>query len=137
MATAYGRLQLQHAERFILGGNAWVQFWNTTTDNQYRYKVLEKSDDRFYVYWLSTKGKYYIGHIRNRDYHIPANKNENQLQSAKVFAYVWKHIRQLDLEDFIHVQHLGRCSVCGLTLKDSKSIEIGIGPKCLKRLQVS
>jgi len=133
MPVKPSKIELQHAERFILGGNAWVQFYNTQSGNSFRYKVEEKREEVFWVYWMSPKGKYYIGHLRNRDYHIPANKSEDQLQSAQVFAYVWKHIRQLDLENFIHIQHMGKCGVCGRPLTDAESIEIGIGPTCFKR----
>jgi hypothetical protein len=38
------------------------------------------------------------------------------------------------LDTLCDIFHLGKCLVCGKTLTDSNSIEIGLGPKCRNKI---
>ena len=38
------------------------------------------------------------------------------------------------LDTLCDIFHLGKCLACGKTLTDSKSIEIGLGPKCRNKI---
>lgn len=136
-----GRILLQHAERYILGGRAEVMFYNSKTGNREWYFIKEKGANWYFVF--SRGEKIPLGTISFREFKF--NLQFNQMvptlfekvykRPLKVFSWVWRHITKLSLPDEIHIYHQGSCSVCGRALLDPESIKIGIGPKCLKRLQ--
>lgn len=137
LVPMHNKISQQYAERYILGGKAKVMFKNIETGNKYWFRVQETKDNVWKIYlihgimtmttWLGNMGP-------DRLPHLHAHSRSDLVQAGKVFAWVWKHIRQLDLPDKIEIWHEGRCSVCGRPLTNEQSLIDGMGPICSGRL---
>jgi hypothetical protein len=139
-------------KEFVLGGKAHFTAHNLTTDNQRKYLVQAEyllygrvvkqrpPEDRPYtivhyvVYNADQRKMRYIGRIDgptlvyNPDY-------KYHRQEAAEFAWLYKLISTNNLPTNLLILHHGSCSVCGRPLTDAESLETGIGPICLKRIQ--
>lgn len=71
-------------------------------------------------------GTYYNGRITNKG---------NLVESPSAIAIAWV-LSKVEAKNFallsesVEIMHTGHCLVCGKTLTDAKSIEIGLGPIC-------
>jgi hypothetical protein len=71
-------------------------------------------------------GTYYNGRITNKG---------NLVESPSAIAIAWV-LNKVEAKNFallsesVEIMHTGHCLVCGKTLTDAKSIEIGLGPIC-------
>jgi hypothetical protein len=135
-----GQIPLIHAEQFILGGKAFFSFYNEKTGNKFYYYVKEKYDGVWYVYKakrLAGDTSVYLGTIFRRDsfkrWGLCKTSTPDIEKSIEVFAWCWLKIRELSLPQNIIISHLGRCGMCGKTLKDPESIAAGYGPTCRGR----
>jgi hypothetical protein len=71
-------------------------------------------------------GTYYNGAIRHKGELV-------NTPSAIAIAYVLAKVELMvfnALDNQIDIMHTGNCLVCGKTLTDANSIEIGLGPIC-------
>ena len=76
-----------------------------------------------------------IGTITDGNFY-PSNKLRAALDEEKRCA--WEVLKQLKDEPVDYIKQrgkaTGKCLVCGHTLTDPKSIEVGIGPVCLSKI---
>jgi hypothetical protein len=134
---------LQHSDaiKFIFAGNSTFTVLNTQTGNRFTYKVKlaknSKEDNPiFFVKVLTNPDIYqFIGSISKNNYkHSQKSKISVEAQSVKVFQYILVHLIKGDLNSCVEIWHEGRCGKCGRPLTVPQSIEIGIGPDCLKTM---
>lgn len=130
------RIPQQYAEKYLLGGKARVVFFNTITNEQRRFAIIQwKGDHNKYQVYASDFDLKSLGTITRYDtlggVFMPS-KTPTEQENVLIlnFNWVWKHIKTLTVPDTLHILHLGRCSVCGRRLTDAVSIERGIGPYC-------
>jgi hypothetical protein len=129
-----GRIKQEHAARYILGGKARVVFFNSNTGNQRRYAITEwkgSTNKGVYSVWSSDFNLKALGTISHGGVFYPSKTaTTEEAELAHAFGVMWTRIRTLTVPEYVHILHLGRCSVCGRTLTDAESIEKGIGPVC-------
>ena len=101
----------------------------------FTYKVKRSSfNGRFYTHiFVETQymewkrlGHYFNGKIFNKRQVVDtpsANAIAFVLAKVETGKFAW-------LDEVMEVFHLGSCMVCGRTLTDATSIELGIGPVC-------
>lgn len=113
-------------------------FHAKTNLDTYHYKVTSKKGEVWFVYARldHVEDWAYLGHLDEARVFHQGRKCEFNDSSPilKCFKYIWDLAHMEDLDSRIKIWHDGICSVCGRTLKDEKSVEIGIGPECLKSL---
>lgn len=138
--------QLPHdrVKQFILAGNALFTVRNAETGNRFTYRARVAKDDNgdaqvsgpYFVQVLTgpenTSDYTYLGTIFHGEKYFHGRKSRigEDAQSNRVFQWFFHHLNQNSLPDAIEVWHEGRCCVCGRTLTDPESIELGIGPVC-------
>lgn len=136
-----GLISHENALRFIYGGKCFVTFLNTQSENRFTYKVFKcKDDDSLYFVSLLTGPEQYtfIGTLTDVNfYHSKKSTIGFDAQSVKVFKYVLNKLKENTLQDFIEIYHDGRCGKCGRQLTTPNSVTIGIGPECLKNINLS
>jgi hypothetical protein len=127
-------IPIEHAQRFILSGNATLIVHNTKTGNHRKYRIWEKSDNTFYVYCDDV----YLGKIIHYIFspHYKAMEpGYAYLKEVKGFIYVWQWVTLLHLPEHVQLMHTGVCGYCGRPLTDPQSILQGIGPVCRRKLE--
>lgn len=133
-----GIIQKEIALKYIFGGNCYTTFLNTNSNNRFTYKVTLSKKDKsiYYICVLTGPDIYtYVGFYKNGEYfHSPKSSIGIEAQSVKVFNWVIFNLTKKTLPNFIEIWHDGRCGKCGKQLTVPKSVEIGIGPDCAKRL---
>jgi uncharacterized protein DUF6011 len=130
------------AIEFMLGGKAWVNIFNSVTENQRRffikaYDPKKSTLDGYRVLGCPTasRERIFLGSIINGTFIMAKDLTiEEDKKFAGNFNWIWKNLLMKNLEPNIHILHLGSCSVCGRPLEDAESLAIGIGPICLKRI---
>lgn len=130
----------EHIVNFLLGGRCECVIRNTDTQNSFKYiiNVSGVSEDRgmFFVYVYKDNKKVYAGFIRcSKDgFTYGQGKKglltENDIE-VKALMYVLKN--SLRLPSCVEVMHTGKCSRCGRKLTNPESINIGLGPDCVKK----
>ena len=130
------KLKNQDALNFITAGNSEFTFKNSKTCAEFSYKIKISDDGSvFFVRVLKDDSYKYIGFIRSNKFGYTNKSNLNQNdQEIKVFKWVFDKLIDNKLPEFIEVWHLGKCGKCGRKLKNSDSIDLGIGPECIKKL---
>lgn len=135
----------EDAIQFMLGGKAWVNVYNSLTNNQRRFFIkayIKPKDsinpvDGFKVLGcpVGSQEKIFLGSIINGTFIMAKDLTiEEHKKYAGNFNWIWKNLSMKNLSDEMHILHLGTCSVCGRPLEDAASLAIGIGPICLKRI---
>ena len=104
---------------------------------QYDFKISCKDKDIWFIYGKQEGSDWkYLGIVRGAGGEVCLTaKSEFREDSPIVLAlkFVWNLKEE---SDKIKIWHDGICSVCGRTLKDEKSVEIGIGPTCRENLGI-
>lgn len=136
-----GNLKQENALQFILGGNALFTVKYSKTGVRYTYKVLVERNDmeslRVYVMCGNDNTKDYkkIGYIKIQntrpEYH-PLSYTES-LDSSVFFDNIFLNLLIGLYMPLLEIWHEGRCCRCGRTLTVPESIEMGIGPECIKQ----
>lgn len=142
----------ENALRYMLGGRAYVNISNEISQQQRRFFILAVNEqgktpkevkvfvlDRYKVFIdpIGDKRKF-LGNIREDRFTPDSSLKINSpkiYEYATNFNFIWKNLHNRELPTIYHILHLGNCSVCGRPLVDAPSLEIGIGPICLKRIQ--
>ena len=123
---------------YLLSGRVFATFHNTLTNNQLSISIRKKSVG----IWFVRHQKDYLGYIRG-DMFIKNQPNDDRVISEPVklitsqFNWVWKQIVAKTLPLTMDVMHDGTCGYCGRKLTDAISIKLGIGPTCMKKLNIS
>ena len=155
MTTNSAVLPLKNAEKFILGGIAYLTIESRGTGERFTYRVnaLDREDNKPPLWWVflltgpnNLKDYEYIGAIRSdrkRDQcwfkHTKASHVSEDAKSFRSFNWLWQ---KLHAKEFKHiaeravVYHMGRCARCGRALTVPASIACGFGPECAKKLGV-
>lgn len=133
--------QLAHKDAlpFIFAGKSVFTVINPNTGNEFTFKVTRSKDEKFFfikVLMGKTVDTFtYLGTVAENGYrHGKKSTIASDAQSTKVFEYVFNKLRSKTLPDFIEIRHNGRCGRCGRTLTVNESIDMGIGPECIKML---
>lgn len=125
------------ALNFIFAGNSLFTVVNSKTGNRFTFKVKKnkKSESEMHFVKVLTNPEIYefIGTCFDKKYkHSQKSRISVEAQSVLVFNWIVKNLQQGTLPEFIEIWHEGRCGKCGRVLTVPQSIEIGIGPECLK-----
>ena len=129
---------LEHLQKYLLGGKAEFIIENIKSTNHYTYFIKKKKDNIYYLFVIIHK-PIYLGHFqyelgKNVFLSLQAKNTDNTnlkyynlLISFLTFIYKENKIPQ-----GIEIYYTGRCSVCNRVLTDPESINIGIGKYCLE-----
>ena len=125
------------ALKFIFAGNSLFTVLNTKSNNRFTFKVKKntKSESEMHFVKVLTNPDIYefTGTCFDKRYkHSQKSRISSDAQSVVVFNWIVNHLQAGTLPEFIDIWHEGRCGKCGRTLTVPQSIEIGIGPECLK-----
>jgi Family of unknown function (DUF6011) len=134
------------ALNFIISGKAIFTISSLKTGKRFTYKVekpnnlSDKNDDGFRFIKIlngpdNTSNYRYIGYISKRRYVHGRNSKINE-SAESVVAFKWMlHWLNNDniMQDKLEIRHEGRCGRCGRMLTVPESIDIGIGPECIKK----
>lgn len=135
------KLNLENAQRYILGGKADFVIRDINTQDHIEFKVRQdiKNNKIYYVRYKSIDWLY-IGVLEIWNdkpvfrVSIKGKMTEDMILKSQVFykfiLYVY-HI--LNLPCNIDILYTGVCSRCGRKLTDPIYIEIGIGKICLEK----
>ena len=99
----------------------------------------EFPDDIIFVSVLHETKYFYIGMIERSRFRLTKNSRFNEdTESVKGAKYLMQMVND---DDFftsakMRVFHSGRCAVCGRKMRSEKAIRYGVGPKCLRRLNI-
>jgi len=126
---------------FILAGNATFTIQSKRSGKHFTYTIRQRHEDQphFVSVLINFNGHSffkYLGTIFNeRNYHH-GKKSEigKNAPSEIAFRWAWQHILNDDL-DQMTIYHIGYCGRCGKELTNPESIENGIGPVCIKKMQ--
>lgn len=140
--------KLKHSDalNFIFAGNSLFTVVNSQTGNRFTFKVKKSKQDEdpakisqtqvHFVRVLTNPEVYeFIGTCFDRKYsHSKRTRISSEAQSVKVFNWIVSKLISGNLPEFIEIWHEGRCGKCGRVLTVPSSIQIGIGPECIKSL---
>jgi hypothetical protein len=105
------------------------------TGKDYTYKISRSQyKDNWYTH-IKVETEY-LKFVRLGTYYNGAIRHKGELvntPSAIAIAYVLAKVELMvfnALDNQIDIMHTGNCLVCGKTLTDANSIEIGLGPIC-------
>lgn len=128
---------------FVLAGRAVFTLRSRRTGDRFTYQVKARdiSDPRT-VWFVSVltgaqndSDYSYLGFINAEEVFVNGGVKSRigyDAPSAKGFAWFWRHVDALDLEQ-VEVWHEGACGRCGRALTDPESIASGLGPVCRGR----
>lgn len=132
--------------RYILGGNAIVTLESPKgKTHTYVYAIPRNSDnfpdDIRFIYALHNSTKqFYIGMIERDKFRLTYNSRflpDTEIVKGAKYIENMRHSQLFLSKSPMKIYHLGRCARCGRKLIDTKSIESGFGPKCIKKLKVA
>lgn len=141
--------EMQHVVKkdvlnFIFAGNSLFTVVNSQTGNRFTFHVTkpkEKSKEVelrqiHFVRVLTNPDIYeFIGTCFDQKFSLSKKSRFSaEAQSVRVFTWLITQLQKNALPDFIQVWHHGRCGKCGRVLTVPSSIELGIGPECIKTL---
>lgn len=125
--------------RYILGGNGVVTLKSPSgVHHTYLFKKPKNPsdfpDDIIFVYAVHDGNKlFYVGMVEAGVFRLTrSSRFLNDTPIVKGARFIMKmSTRYVNTEMVLY--HEGMCSVCGRLLTSPKSIENGIGPRCMKR----
>jgi hypothetical protein len=136
-------IEHKNAIQFMLGGKAWVNIFNSETQNQRRFFIKAYDPKRTHILDgyrvlgcpIGSREKIFLGSIIAGTFIMAKDLTiEEHKKYAGNFNWVWKNLKVDNLSNEMHILHIGSCSVCGRPLEDAESLAVGIGPICLKRI---
>lgn len=126
---------------YIFGGRGVVTLLSPTgVHHSYVFKKPRNEDqfpdDVYFVYALHNGDKlFYVGMIENCQFRLTrSSRFLNDTEIVKGARYIMRMAFTPNLHTSMKLYHEGICSVCGRPLTNPKSIEVGIGPRCRRRL---
>jgi len=128
---------LEIAKKFIFGGNSLFTLVSKKTKKRFTFKLKKAKSKE--AYWISrlrgpdnTSDYEYIGAFFLDDGFKP--KKETDAYSLKAIGWFLNNLKNDHLSNQVELWHEGRCGICGRRLTVPESIDIGIGPECIKRI---
>ncbi len=126
---------------FILAGNATFTVRSEKTGNRFTFKVRQPNNSvpHFVSVLSGTDNENdftFLGAIFNEKFYQPSAKKVS-LSSPSAIAAKWVVSRVIAGQSLAgcEVWHEGKCGRCGRKLTVPESIETGIGPECLRRME--
>jgi hypothetical protein len=102
-------------------------------DTHFNLRVKRKGSSTYFIYAFGN----YVGHY-NYISNLFFEKEHEVSDVSFTIGRLLQAIRELSELPFGYkVYHTGQCGVCGRALTDPVSIELGIGPYCIKRIKAS
>jgi len=135
------------AVAFMLGGNALFTFRNIESDTRFTFKVLQnhKNENLYDVSVLvgpdNTSNYRKFGTITIDENGMPFFRSLGSHASDKLYCKWFDRIF-LDLcigitFPKLEIWHCGRCCKCGRLLTVPRSVDMGIGPECENKVNLS
>lgn len=132
----------ENVTKFIIGGKANFTVKSLKTNDHLIYKVTKAKDDPN-KYFVSIDYHYdkfmcigllFSDDAKQKFTFRKAKKFSDDTKSVIVFDWiVTKFLNNKIGSNQVEFYHHGKCARCGRKLTTPHSIEIGIGPECLKR----
>ena len=128
----------KYLEKYIFAGNAYFTLTSRKTNAHYTYNISKKKNAPvWFVKIQDGHSNVYSGYIKvnNGTYqYYKGNSGTYDMDDNRILSLMWfiRHINDTDIDNKIVLQHVGKCCKCGRKLTDPKSIELGIGPECMK-----
>lgn len=133
------QLATSESMKFILAGNATFTLKSLKSNKHLTYKVKKANSGEIWFVSLLTgpnnESDYaYLGIIQNSKFRL-TSKSMVKPTSDPVKAISWtlNKIAAGENTPNLEIWHEGRCCRCGRLLTTPESINIGIGPECLKK----
>lgn len=130
-------------KNYLLGGKAVVTL-ESPSGEHHTYAVNQPNspdifpDGTFFIYCQIDSGLWlYVGMIEDR-YSFRLTRASNWGYDSKIVKgarYIVRMMNGLPYDSRMKLYHAGVCSVCGRQLTTPKSIKLGIGPKCRKKIR--
>lgn len=132
----------QDAINFIFAGNSLFTVVNTATGNRFTFHVnvpKKKTNDLEEIHFVRvlTNPEIYefVGTCFNRKFSLSKKSRiSSEAQSVRVFTWLINGLQKNNIPDTVQIWHHGKCGKCGRLLTVPSSIELGIGPECIKTL---
>lgn len=137
------------SKQFLLAGEATFTVSNPAGEH-YTFRVTKPRDFKaeYPVYFVSlltgpdnTSDYTYAGLIDTKSGGIRLTQKSGITAEAKSYKVgnwaikrVYNEVKE-PLPEGYKIDHIGECAVCGRALTTPESIELGIGPVCLARLE--
>lgn len=128
----------KYLEKYVFAGNAYFTLTSKKTNTHYTYNIYRKKNSPiWYVKIHDGHSNVYSGYIKviNGIYKYYKGSSGNyDMSDNRILSLMWfiRHMKDVDITDKIILQHVGKCCKCGRKLTDPKSIELGVGPECMK-----
>ena len=130
---------------YLLAGNAVVTLEAPSgTNHTYLYqkpKTDSFPEDIRFVYTLhSDMSQHYIGMIEMDKFRLTRNSrfgSDTDIVKGAVYIENMRKNQQFLQSSPMRIYHQGTCGKCGRKLSGEKSVKLGLGRKCIKRLECS
>lgn len=139
--SAHQLVGAQTIKNYIYGGRGVVTL-KAPSGKQHSYvfkKPQEHSafpDDVLFVYALHEgRTQFYVGMVERGSFKLTgASRFLPDTEIVRGAYYIMRMANEPTLITHMKLYHEGMCCFCGRELTSAKSIEIGVGPKCKRRL---
>lgn len=132
----------EQIKRFVLGGKSHFEIVQKSLDGagiiSFEYKVSKADrNNMWYVSILNVPSKdfIYAGYLVDKGniHFVQGKRGCNSPSDKPIRGLVWLLNRTGELPTQVNVRHFGKCAMCGRTLKDDKSVVLGLGSSCIKK----
>lgn len=134
---------VNHVLAFLLAGNSVVTLQSRKTGKHFTFNIVKITSPKvgermaFFLKVLTRPDRYDVmGFISNEMQIIPTFRYSLKTPSVRAFVWAWQKLyyeRIMPAE--LEVWHEGRCGRCGRRLTVPESIERGIGPECIGKME--
>ncbi len=132
----------ENTRRFLLAGKAIFTAVSKKTGVRFTFRVVKKEvngNDPIHFVSVMTgpdnENSYsFLGTIFKGSLyaHGQRSKISADATSAKAAKWICNKVLKGETVEGVEIHHAGKCARCARTLTTPQSIEIGIGPECLK-----
>ena len=142
MSTKYILKQGDTLKRFMLSGVVAFTCKSEKTGRQHTFRVMKKNSRKGYplffvaVLFENSGCWKYLGAIYGNRWNFAFTKSSKKedYYYFKIFQWIWDRVGKSIPISNVTFSYSGNCCKCGRSLKDTKSLEEGIGPVCKARL---
>ena len=126
----------RHIEKFLFAGNSYFIMTSKRTGTKYQFHICSNDEKTlWFVNVVDKHGAEYAGYIKKFKGAYNWYKGRGgkyDLSDNRILSLMWltRHLHDVDIQDKITIQHVGRCARCGKKLTTPESIELGLGPIC-------
>ena len=132
-----GKLDLESVDKLLLAGNATFTMVSKVSNKRLTLKIQKVKDKEnfFFVKAKSGHNFAYLGAIGGGKFFLTkASKFSKDSEFFKAMDWLVNKMNLRNLpEAQVEIWHEGKCCRCGKTLTVPASIQMGIGPECVKK----